>query len=151
MPKPSHGHLDLGVTRESHHLLDRETPLDPQRHGEMAQVVPAHRHLDLFLQLAEPVLRAGVLQDAALRRGEHQPQLAFRAAQFPAAQGVQHHRPGRDVAEPGPRFRLVHLVVGIGTLADVEEALVEIDVLSAQQFQRLGGVSHSGTVSAAHP
>jgi len=57
-----HGHLDGGVTCEGHDFLDREALLDPQRHGEVAEVVPAHGHLDLFLQLAEPVLRAGVLR-----------------------------------------------------------------------------------------
>lgn len=51
------------MAREGHHLLDREALLDPQRHGEVAQVVPAHRHLDLFLQFAEPGLGLGVLQD----------------------------------------------------------------------------------------
>ena len=43
-----HGHLDRGVTCEGHDLLDREALLDPELHGEVAQVVPAHRDLDLF-------------------------------------------------------------------------------------------------------
>lgn len=120
------------MAREGHDLLDREALLDPQRHGEVAQIVPAHRDLDLFQELAEPGLRLGVLQDPALRRGEDQIEGVFRAAQFPAAQGVQHHGPGRDVAEPGTRFRLAHLVVRVSALADVNETPVEIHVLPAQ-------------------
>ena len=55
---------------KGHDFLDRETLLDPQRHGEVAEAVPAHGHLDLLQQLAEPVLRPGALRYPALRFGQ---------------------------------------------------------------------------------
>ena len=53
------------MARELHDFLDREALLDPQRHGEVAQVMPARRRLNLDQQFAEPILRSGVLRDPA--------------------------------------------------------------------------------------
>lgn len=48
-----HGHLNRRVASKGHQLLDRESLLDQERDGEVVQIVPSLRHLDLFLQLAK--------------------------------------------------------------------------------------------------
>lgn len=95
-------------------------------HGEVAQVAPAHRHLDLFLQLAETRLRLGVLQDPAPRRGENQIEGVLRAAQFPAAQGGPLHPPpglATHLAMVEPRLRcLGHCrAVAVGQIGVIGE------------------------------
>jgi hypothetical protein len=84
---PLHRHLDGRVAGERHDLFDREALLDPERHGEMAHIMPPQDDTDFRAQRLEAALEnIGMHLDAAEPVGEIE--IALGAAQSPSAQRV---------------------------------------------------------------